>query len=279
MINVLFCGNDKVFDGVLTSALSILKRNETKNSFHFYVLTMDYTELNANYTSITDNKIKFLSEVVKEYNAENLVTKVDITELFKKHLKNSKNEHTSYSPYCMLRLFADLVDELPEKILYLDVDVLANRDISILYNKDITEYEYAVARDHYGKLLVYPNFMNSGVMLLNLKKIRETGLLVKARKFAMEKKFLFPDQTAIIKSTTKRMMLSQRFNDQKFLHPKTTVIRHFSKRLFWLPYPHTANVKQWHVTNVHKIFGYDQFDDVLYEYIYLKKKFEKEYNS
>lgn len=53
-------------------------------------------------------------------------------------------------------------------------------------------------------------------------------------------------------------------------------ISHFSKRLFYLPYPHTDNVKQWQVSRVHKIFGYYQFDDILYEYIYLKRKFEEE---
>ena len=69
-------------------------------------------------------------------------------------------------------------------------------------------------------------------------------------------------------------MLSQRFNDQKFLH-KHTVVRHFSKRLFYLPYPHTENVKQWQISKIHKIFGYYCFDDILYEYIYLKELFNR----
>ena len=68
-------------------------------------------------------------------------------------------------------------------------------------------------------------------------------------------------------------MLPQKFNDQKFLH-KSTVVRHFSKRLFYLPYPHTANVKQWSVSDMHRIYHYYVFDDVLYEYLYLKRKFE-----
>ena len=48
-----------------------------------------------------------------------------------------------------------------------------------------------------------------------------------------------------------------------------------SKRLFYLPYPHTDNVKQWQTSRVHKIFGYYQFDDILYEYIYLKTLYER----
>ncbi len=69
-------------------------------------------------------------------------------------------------------------------------------------------------------------------------------------------------------------MLPQKFNDQKFLHDHT-VVRHFSKRLFWLPYPHTDNIKQWHIEKVHKVFKYHQFDDILDEYMNLKNKFNE----
>ena len=136
-------------------------------------------------------------------------------------------------------------------------------------------YEYAAARDHYGKYLVYFNYINAGVLLLNMKEIRRTGLFEKARELIKTKKLPFADQSAIFRSTTRKKMLPQRFNDQKFLH-KHTVVRHFSRRLFYLPYPHTANIKQWDVTKVHTVFHYEQFDDVLYEYIYLKRKFERE---
>ncbi len=120
--------------------------------------------------------------------------------------------------------------------------------------------------------------MNAGVLLFNLKKMKQTGILQKARQLLKEKKLVFADQSALIRSTTCKKMLPQKFNDQKFLHP-TTVVRHFSKRLFWLPYPHTENIKQWQVSRVHKVFGYEQFDDVLYEYIYLKEKFTREVSA
>ncbi|MBR2613056.1 MAG: lipopolysaccharide biosynthesis protein, partial [Clostridia bacterium] len=77
----------------------------------------------------------------------------------------------------------------------------------------------------------------------------------------------------------KKKMLAQKFNDQKFLHSHT-VVRHFSKRLFWLPYPHTENIKQWQVEKVRKVFGYRQFDDVLDEYLMLVQNFgEKKYDA
>jgi hypothetical protein len=73
-------------------------------------------------------------------------------------------------------------------------------------------------------------------------------------------------------------MLAQRFNDQKFLHSHT-VVRHFSKRLFWLPYPHTENIKQWQVERVRKVFGYRQFDDVLDEYLSRLQDFKENQNE
>lgn len=275
MINVLFSGNEKVFDGVLTCVLSILKRTDTKEPFRFYVYTMDATRVKPEYTPISDSLIEFLDGIVKEYNAENSMVKVDVTELYEKEFANCPNEQAYCSPYTLLRLFADIVPDMPDKLLYLDVDILFNRDIRLLYDIDITEYEYAAARDHYGKYLLNPNYINAGVLLFNMKKIRETGLLEKSRKLIKEKKLVFADQSAVYRSTTKKKMLPQRFNDQKFLH-KHTVVRHFSKRLFYLPYPHTDNIKQWRVSDIHRVFGYYVFDDILYEYIYLKNKYERE---
>ncbi|MCI5601982.1 MAG: glycosyltransferase [Lachnospiraceae bacterium] len=275
MINVLFSGNEKVFDGVLTCVLSILKRTDTKEPFRFYVYTMDATRVKPEYTPISDSLIEFLDGIVKEYNVENSMVKVDVTELYEKEFANCPNEQAYCSPYTLLRLFADIVPDMPDKLLYLDVDILFNRDIRLLYDIDVTEYEYAAARDHYGKYLLNPNYINAGVLLFNMKKIRETGLLEKSRKLIKEKKLVFADQSAVYRSTMKKKMLPQRFNDQKFLH-KHTVVRHFSKRLFYLPYPHTDNIKQWRVSDIHRIFGYYVFDDILYEYIYLKNKYERE---
>ncbi|MBR4323303.1 glycosyltransferase [Treponema sp.] len=277
MINVLFCGNSGVFDGALTTMLSIFKRTETREPFHFFILTMGVSHLRSDYTPLSDAQIAFLADVAKSYNPENIVEKIDVTALYKAEFGGSPNEDCYCSPYTLLRLFADLIPQIPEKILYLDIDLLFNRDITLLYDMDISDYEYAAAPDHYGKLILFflPRFINAGVMLFNMKKCRETGLFKKSRELIKTKKLVFADESALVRSTSRQLKISQRFNDQKFLYKKT-VIRHFSKRLFWLPYPHTANIKQWRVTKIHKVFGYENFDDILYEYIYLKKKFEKD---
>ncbi len=273
---ILFCGNYRVFDGMLSTMLSIFKRSVSKEPLTFFVFTMDVSHLKADYISVSDRQIAFLENLAKSYNPENCVKKIDVTQVYKKEFDSCPNEQCYCSPYTLIRLFADLYEEIPEKLLYLDIDLLFNRDIDLLWNIDVENYEYAAARDHYGKFLVNPNFVNAGVILFNIKKCRETGLFKKSRELIKTKKLVFADESALIRSTTSKKMLSQRFNDQKFLY-KNTVIRHFSKRLFWLPYPHTANIKQWNVTKVHKIFGYENFDDILYEYIYQKTRFEREF--
>lgn len=277
-MNLLFSGNDNVFDGILTCLLSVFKRTEVKEPFTVYILTMDVSRMKPEYIAIKDEKIAFLEEVAKKYNQDNKIVKVDVTELYEREFANSPNEQCYCSPYTLLRLFIDLIPEIPEKILYLDVDILFNRDIKLLYDTELDDYEYAASRDHYGKYLVHPNYINAGVLLFNMKEARQTGLFEKARKLIKTKKLPFADQSAIYRSTIKKKMLPQRFNDQKFLH-RHTVVRHFSKRLFYLPYPHTDNIKQWNVTKVHTVFHYDQFDDVLYEYIYLREKYKNERNA
>ena len=276
MINLLFSGNEKVFDGVLSCMLSIFKRTKTKEPFRIFVYTMDVTRMKPEYTAISEKMITFLDKVAKQYNSNNSVIRVDVTALYEKEFAHCPNEDAYCSPYTLLRLFADEVPDMPDKILYLDVDILFNRDICLLYDTDVSDVEYAAARDHYGKYLIRPDYVNAGVLLLNLKKIKETGLLVKSRKLIREKKLVFADQSAVIRSTSKKKMLPQKFNDQKFLH-KSTVVRHFSMRLFYLPYPHIDNIKQWRVSDMHRIYHYYAFDDVLYEYLYLKRKFELEY--
>ena len=276
MINVLSSGNSYVFDGVLTGILSILKRTQTKDYFNFYVYTMDVSFLKKEYTPISDSEIEYLDGIVKKYNEKNSVTKIDVTEYYNKEFKGSPNEGCYCSPYTLLRLLADIIPEMPnDKLLYLDCDTMFNRDIEELYNLDVEGYEYLAANDHYGKLLLNPRYINAGVLLFNMAECKKTGILTKARALIRKKHLPFADQSALIRSTTKFKLINQKFNDQKHLR-KNTVVRHFAKRLFLLPYPKARNIKQWRIYEMHRIYKYKQFDDILNEYIYYKLKYEKE---
>ena len=272
MINLLLCGNKKVFDGALTQLISIT--NRTKETINCYIFTMNVSRLNPEYTSITDKQIEFLNKVVKSKNVNNKVIKIDVTNIYEKEFKNCANENAYCTPYTLLRLLADLVPNIPDKLLYLDIDIMVGNDISKLYNINIDNYEYAAVKEKYGCWLIRPDYINAGMLLLNMKKIRETKLLEKARILIKTKKMLFADQDAIFWSTQKKMILPRIYNEQSRFNKKDTVICHFCKRLMLLPYPHTENFKQWNITEVHKILKCHYFDNDLDEYLKLKKQYE-----
>lgn len=273
MINLLLCGNKKVFDGALTELISIT--NKTKEAITCYIFTMDVSRIKEDYTCIEDKQIDFLNEVVKSKNKDNQVIKIDVTDLYEKEFGKCKNETAYCTPYTLLRLLADLVPNIPEKLLYLDIDMMAGDDISKLYNIDISEYEYAAVREKYGRWFISPDYINAGMLLLNMKKIKGTKLLEKARHLIKTKKMLFADQDAIFRSTTKKLLLPRIYNEQRNFNKKDTVICHFAKRLLFLPYPRIVNYKQWHVEEVHKVLKCYAFDKDLEEYIDLKKQFEE----
>lgn len=278
MLNILYCGNDKVFDGIFTSALSVVMRLDRPRPVNFYIFTMSLTRVNERYTPLTKKHCDILERELVKHNEQTTVTLYDITDLYETHLHKNANENCYCSPYTLLRLFADCVSPaLPDKLLYLDADIMAVKDVSLLFDLSVDGFEYLASRDHYGKFLIYPNYINAGVLLFNMPLCKQNGLFEKARALIKVKKLMFADQSAIIRSTTRRKVVSQRFNDQKFLY-KGTVIRHFSKRLFYLPYPHTENIKQWQVDKVKKKFGYTCFDDIYLAYNQAKANYEKELN-
>ncbi len=273
MINILLCGNSKVFDGALTQLVSMT--NRTTESIHCFLMTMNLTRVNQDFTRISTEQAAFLQEVLRRKNPENTVTLLDVTDLYEKEFGGCANEGAYCTPYTLLRLLADLIPEIPDKLLYLDIDIMIANDIRQLYEIDVTEHEYAAVKEKYGCWLIRPDYFNAGMLLFNMKKVRETGLLEKARELIRTKKMLFADQTAIFKATTKKKLISRIYNEQSKFDRKGTVVCHFCKRLLLLPYPRTENYKQWQIEEIHKYLKCYTFDSDLEEYLRLKAEFEE----
>ena len=229
MINILLCGNKKVFDEALTELISIT--NKTKEPINCYIYTMDLTRVKPEYTAIKDKQVEFLNKVIKSKNINNCVQKVDVTDIYEQEFMNCKNENAYCTPYTLLRLLADLIPDIPDKILYLDLDMMAGGDISKLYNTNIEEYEYAAVKEKYGCWIIRPDYINAGMMLLNMKKIKETKLLEKAREKIRNKKMIFADQDAIFWSTSKKKILPRIYNEQSKFNKKDNEIYHYDKRM------------------------------------------------
>ena len=290
MINLMFCGNDKVIDGMIISLLSIVKY--CKKPLNVFILTMDLHEMNENYMPINENHIKILDERIKRGNENSQIHLIDITKYFKEEMMNSANINTHYTPYILVRLYSDKVEELPEKVLYLDSDLVIYDNIEPLFDTKVEGYYFAAAGDYLGQFFINKDYINSGVLLMNMKKMREEDIFAKCRKMVVEKKMLLPDQTALNEYCKQIKYLPSKYNEQNKRH-EDTVIRHFSmcmrfmipisikKRklmnkyrpvLRFLPIVKFLNIKPWHVEGIHQIYKIHDFDDILDEYYNYKSK-------
>ena len=263
MINIELCGNRKVYDGMLMSLLSIIKN--TNEELNVYVLTMDLHELDERFVPITDEQIETLNKVVKTKNELSKVQKIDITKKFKSEMLHGKNMKTHYTPYIFVRLFSDVIEELPDKILYIDTDIICYKDIKELFDIDISQYELAVATDCIGRKAINKKYMNSGVILMNLKRIRKTESFEKAREMCNNKWMMMPDQSAIYRCCKEKLYLPDKYNEQK-ARKEDTVIRHFSMTIRWLPIFHLVNIKPWNVEKVHEKYHIFDYEDIIEQY-------------
>ena len=275
-MNILYCGDANIVDGLYISILSLLKN--IKEELNIYVLTVNVNEKNLKINGVSDYSIMFLDKLVKDKNQKSFVTKIDITELFIKELPVI-NLKTRFTPCCMLRLFADYLEQLPEKILYLDNDVVCRKDFTDFYNEDIENYELCGVLDYYGKWFFKNNifkfdYLNSGVLLLNLSKIKETKLFVRCRKMCIEKEIFMPDQSSLNKLAKYKKIMPRKYNEQRRLH-KNTVFQHFTTSFRLFPWFHTLTVKPWDVERIHSVLKNHEYDDILEQYLknkYLLKK-------
>ena len=271
MINLMFCGNDKVFDGMMITILSIVKH--TKCPINAYCFTMDLTEVNPKFVPISNGQAMFLEQLLKEGNSESKLELIDLSEMFKNEMLDSVNIGSHFTPYSMLRLFADKVEQIPDKIIYLDTDTIINNDLQELYDIDISNSELACVKDAYNwaspSRWATKNYFNAGVLLLNMKKIRETGMFEKARKLCHDKKMLYMDQDALNKSVKFKKVLPLKFNAKDKYFPEI-VVHHFCnvrKNGNWF-----HRIKPWETDLVRTKMN--AYNDILDKYAEKKKEFK-----
>lgn len=278
-VNILFCGDGRIADGVLITTLSLLKNSDER--LNIYILTASFEYGGKRYDGVSTSFARFLLDVVRKADAKSSVRLFDISSLFAAELPNA-NMGTRFTPCCMLRLYADLVPELPDKLLYLDNDVVCRRDPAGFYAQDIGNYELAGVLDYYGSWFfkkrpvgIRRDYINSGVLLLNMKKIRETGLFAACRARCAEVEMFMPDQSAINKMARYKKICPRRFNEQRQTKDDT-VFRHFTTTFRFFPKFRAVTVKPWDIDRLHSVLSVFEFDEIIGEYLGLKSIFESE---
>ena len=165
-INIGLCINDSYsqHSGVLMA--SILSQASEEDSYKFYIVT-DYIS--------EDNRAKFEQlKSIKDFELEYIEVKNEDYE----NIRGGKHLHISqFYRLALLKL------EAVDKLLYLDSDTICLHDIRELYETDIENYAMAGAEDIMGrrmkqKYCLHPmaTYVNSGVLLLNLKETRKVDI-------------------------------------------------------------------------------------------------------
>lgn len=121
-------------------------------------------------------------------------------------------------------LIPEIISEY-DQVIYADVDIIFRMDLSELYSLDLTGYYLAATRDiglnlsydgvkyiHSMPELELGNYLQSGFIMLNSKKIREDGLVEKFKEQA-KRKLKFQDQDILnITCSGKVKFLSLEYN-------------------------------------------------------------------
>ena len=140
-----------------------------------------------------------------------------------------KTEHKYVSKTALLKFYLPELIPNSDKILYLDDDILVLKSLKELCEINIDSYYAAVVKDMpatikgYNKELNLVHYFNSGVMLLNLKKMREEKIsekLIEYKKSETDGRFM--DQNAF----NKIFNLQVRYMDLKYNYMQPNLLEY-----------------------------------------------------
>ncbi len=140
---------------------------------------------------VNDNHKKSLTKIIEPYEYKSIIFyNMDKIQMIDFPALN-KNTHIKRSTYFRLYLTEILPHDI-NKILYLDADLIIEKNLSVLWNYDIEKYAIGWCLEHetdnisqYNRLQ-YPRnkcYYNAGVSLINLTYWRKHNLLEKFTKF------------------------------------------------------------------------------------------------
>ena len=189
-VGIAYALNNQYFYPTLVSMTSALENSLSHTYYIFYLLVDKQTFKD-------ENKIK-LKNIEQKYER----CEVNIIEISEETLKNANTKRYPTAAYYRL-LLADLIPEL-NRIIYLDGDTLIYNDLCEMINLDMgnnimlgfVDNSYKKAEEFGIKTYKY---IVSGVLLINLKKIRKENITKQFLEFIdkYQNKLSQEDQTVI----------------------------------------------------------------------------------
>ncbi len=158
----------------------------------------DKVRLRILYIDLSDTAKIVLNKLQKVGNGN----RIDFFLIDAKYIDRIKTKTGRWRPEAFFRYFAfDMFPEL-DRVLWLDTDILVRKDIKKLYDINFEGRSFAAVRDytsHPIERLGIRDYVNSGVLLFNMEKLRETGKMTEFWKVIASPDYRgeLPDQDAL----------------------------------------------------------------------------------
>lgn len=215
-VNLAYMVDSKYLPYMMVSLDSAIKNKRPHTLYHVHVIAKDFT--------LKDKAL-----------LKRMITpQVDI-KIYEAEEKNLDLSHlgrfASFSISLQKLFIADYLKEV-DKVLYLDADTLVLEDLSSVYKTKLKDNYVAAVKD--GLMYQFPEhireiglewrkfYFNSGIMLMNLKQIREDNIKNRAIIYFNTHEEVFGDQDVLnVVFKDKVMPLSYRYNcNSKFFEEK-----------------------------------------------------------
>lgn len=262
--NILLSFNNNYTQHACVLLASVFENNKC-HSFHIHVIHRGLSEKNC----------KIINDFCTAYNAKVSFYYIDIKDYY---FPNLESHYISVDTY--LRLFiADYLDNSIDRILYLDVDMIVNGDLSELLNTDIGNVVLAAIEDapvaeRFVRLRLDSKlgYFNAGMLYINMVKWRKLDITKKSLEYLKKypERILYHDQdvlNAIIKGQWKRIEFKWNMLDAFFWLPPliqekyTDELSACKQDVRIIHY--TGGVKPWHAWTknpyYHKYYEYLKF--------------------
>ena len=164
-INVALAVSKDWFGRARVTATSVLVNSNPEDDYCFFILSNGFKE----------NDKKYFCELQKIRNVD-----INFIELDDEYFKDAIHDWLGVSASYRLRL-QTFVNE--DKILYLDSDIVAMKDIRELYEIDVSDYYLGAVEDKCSNMMKQrvnlkedEIFFNSGMQLINLEMFRKDNI-------------------------------------------------------------------------------------------------------
>ncbi len=190
-VNLAYMVDSKYLPYAMVSLTSAITNKKGNTQYNVYFIAKDFTK----------------DDIEKLKKMEQNGVKIVIYSTEEKNLDYPRLGRFSSFKISLQKIFlAEYLLEL-KKVLYLDADTLVQQDLSELYNTDISKEYVGAVKD--GLMYQHPEhieeiglkernfYFNSGIMLLNLEKIRKENIIRKAIIYFNTHNEIFGDQDVL----------------------------------------------------------------------------------